>query len=67
MLTFSPNNPHQKIKKVINNFTLNLLSSVHQHFIAINMAAGSVKNFFSLNSTLLNGVGLDVKPWNDTG
>lgn len=31
------------------------------------MAAGSVKNFFSFNSTLLNGVGFDVKPWNDTG
>lgn len=31
------------------------------------VAAGSVKNFYSLNSTLANGVSREPKPWNDTG
>ena len=31
------------------------------------VSAGSVKNFYSLNSTLLNGEKLEMKPWSDTG
>ncbi|XP_070491505.1 beta-1,3-glucan-binding protein-like isoform X2 [Chironomus tepperi] len=37
-----------------------------EHFISINLAVGSVKNFYSYNSTLLNGNALEPKPWNDT-
>jgi hypothetical protein len=31
-----------------------------QHFLSVSLAAGSVKNFYSLNGTL-------EKPWSDTG
>lgn len=38
-----------------------------KHFISIMVSAGSVKNFYSLTSTLMNGVEREPKPWNDTG
>jgi hypothetical protein len=38
-----------------------------QHFLSINVAAGSVKNFYSINGTLANGAGGEAKPWSDTG
>lgn len=43
------------------------LRFLHQHFLSIMVSAGSVKNFFSLNSTLMNGADGEPKPWNDTG
>lgn len=50
------------IVKLIHDFCL-----IFQHFIAINLAAGSVKNFSSFNSSILNGEAMEPKPWNDTG
>jgi hypothetical protein len=47
-------------------FSLNPFE-ILQHFISINLAAGSVKNFHSLNNTMLNGDAMEPKPWDDGG
>ncbi|KAG5679686.1 hypothetical protein PVAND_009239 [Polypedilum vanderplanki] len=37
-----------------------------EHFLSINLGAGSVKNFYSINNTLVNGAEFEPKPWSDT-
>ncbi|CRK97738.1 CLUMA_CG011118, isoform A [Clunio marinus] len=37
-----------------------------EHFLSIMVAAGSVKNFYSINSSMVNGAEQKEKPWSDT-